>query len=96
MDLSTADKVADQLLKDATEKQALKVRRTAHWASVFERLQIGLNALVFAGLGYVNAQHIFHAPFAQVAVGAVFGLVAAVIIPVKQWFGLTDRRSERP
>ena len=96
MDLSTGNRVADQLLKDATKKQARKAHRTAHWASVLERLQTGLTALIFAGIGYTNAQRFLHNPFAQVAVGAVFGLVAAAIVPIKQRSGLTVRRSGRP
>ncbi|MDE2157184.1 MAG: hypothetical protein KGJ32_15065 [Xanthomonadaceae bacterium] len=95
MDLSTANRVADQLLKDATEKQAGKSRLTAHWVNVVERLQTGLTTLIFAGIGYTNAQIFVHGLFAQVAVGAVFGLTAAAMIPVKRRTGLTGRRSGR-
>ena len=96
MDLSTANRAADHLLKDATEKQARKAHRAAHWGTVVERLQTGLAALIFAGIGYTNAQRFFHNPFAHVAVGAVFGLIAAAIVPAKHRSGLTVRRSGRP
>ena len=89
MDLSTANRVADQLLQEAAEKQTRKAQRTAHWASVVGRLQIAFNAIVFAGLGYTNAQRFFHNPFAQVVVGTAIGLAAAAAFPAKLLSGLT-------
>lgn len=96
MDLNTANRVADHLLKDAIEKQARKARRNAHWATVVERLQTGLFAISFAGIGYGYSQRFFHNQFAQVVVAAVLGLVAGAIVPVIHRAGLTVRRSGRP
>lgn len=96
MDSSAANKVADQLLKEATERQDHRTRRTAQWVGVVQRLQIGLVTLIFAGIGYTNSQKVFHGALAPFAFGAVFGLAAAAIFPVKRLSGLTVRRSERP
>jgi len=93
MDPIAANKVADQLLKEATARQAHRKRRIAQWVSVIERLQIGLVTLLFAGIGYTNSQKVFHSALAPFAFGAVLGLVAAATFPVKRLSGPTVRRS---